>query len=508
MISALRQPRVLARALASVGLPLLTLLPFQGAPMGASASGLSGQQLGGLVAEQVTLTPVRGAIVSLLRASADGELETVGVTRSDEEGAFGFEIPTRGIYRIQAEANGLSSPLSDPLDLGPGADSVDDLALLLPSPLLMMAYACQGEVGEGFVTVVGVVRDRDGEVGLPEAIMEARWQEGARTRTLRGQSDAAGRYRICGVPAEAGFVQLQAQLLGRMGAMDEIEVSRPALVFHDVNLDLGTTASGSAGVGGTGVIQEQILMEAAARGLADLTGQLVDQINGQPITQAVIRVEGASLQALTGADGRFTFTGVQPGTYTLDIRHLGYNVQSDPVEVPAGRDVFVSLRVAPQAVVLEGIEVTTRSAVEELARLTPFRRDIVYGEAMAVEESRGSRAYEILRRASPGIQVVELFQEGAPPEVCIQTNRRVQTLTNNGGCQMVQVIVDGTRVSPQEASDFLRNLPAADIESLEFLPPSEATIRYGTGGNVANGVVLVYTRGRGPYASPLRNGIP
>lgn len=508
MTPAHRHRRVLARALACAGVSLLTLFPFSEEWVGAGTAELSGQQLSGLVAEQVTLSPVRGAVVSLLRTSADGGLETAAVTRSNEEGLFDFEVDDRAIYRVQAEANGLSSPLSEPLDLGAGADPVRDLALLLPSPLLLMAYACQAEVGEGFVTVVGVVRDRDGEVGLPEAIMEARWQEGAQTRFLRGQSDAAGRYRICGVPAEAGFVQLQAQLLGRMGVMDEIEVSRPALVLHDVNLDLGTARSGPGGVGGTGVIQEQILMEAAARGLADLTGQLVDQFTGEPITQAVIRVEGASLQALTGADGRFTFVGVQPGSYTLDIRHLGYNVQSDPVEVPAGRDVFVSLSVAPQAVELEGIEVTTRSAVEELTRLTPFRRDIVYGEAMAEEEVRGSRAYEILRRGSPGIQVTELFQEGAPPQVCIQTNRRIQTLTGQGGCQMVQVIVDGTRVSPQDASDFLRNLPAADIESIEFLPPSEATIRYGTGGNVSNGVVVVYTRGRGPYASPLRNRIP
>ena len=39
----------------------------------------------------------------------------------------------------------------------------------------------------------------------------------------------------------------------------------------------------------------------------------------------------------------------------------------------------------------------------------------------------------------------------------------------------------------------------------EFLSPLHAQIQYGIGGNTANGVVVVYTRGKGPYASPLRN---
>jgi hypothetical protein len=126
---------------------------------------------------------------------------------------------------------------------------------------------------------------------------------------------------------------------------------------------------------------------------------------------------------------------------------------------------------------------------------------------MLEEEERGASAHEVLRRASPGLQVREIHQAVGPPIVCVQSNRRVQTLTD-GGCQMVQVVVDGTRIAPQESGDFLRTLSASEIESIEFLPPAQASIVYGTGGNLANGVVVVYTRGKGPYASPLRNRRP
>jgi hypothetical protein len=468
---------------------------------------LSAQGVSGLVAEQGTLAPVAGAVVSLLQAGPDGQgLVTLTVTRTDEDGFFSFDVSTRGTYRLQADWDGYLSPTSDALELGPGTSGVDDVALLVPSRLLVMAYECQAEVGDDFVTIVGVVREPEGDVAIPEAQMEARWFVGSETRTLRVTADGSGRYRICGVPADAGFVQLQAELLGRRGPMEEIEVRRPTLVFHDPIVNIAEARNTPTGQGN--VVQERIVLEAQARALADLTGELLDQFTGTPIPQAVVRMTGTPYQALTGADGRFVFEGIQPGVHALEIRHLGYAVASEPVEVPAGRDVFVRLRVAPQAVQLEGIQVTTRSAVEELTRLTPFRRDIIYGEAMAQEELRGSRAFEILRRGSPGLQVREVYMEGQPPMVCIQTNRRVQSFRSSDGCDMVQVVMDGVRVDPGSSSDLLRNLPASEIESVEFLPPSEATIRYGTGGNSANGVVVIYTRGRGPYASPLRDQRP
>ncbi len=498
---------------ASASAPHSPRTPRRGAPGAATALvliGLSGlaapagaQVISGLVAEQITLAPVPGAVVTAFKGGANGApLESVAVTRTDEEGYFDIVLPEAGTYRVQADIDGLLSPLSEPVRVE-GDAIVDDLGLVVPSRLLLMAYECQAEVGDEFVSVVGVARDPNADVVLPNVRVEARWFDGAQTRVLAGESDSGGRYRICGVPANAGFVQLQGQLLGRMSQMEEVELTQPTLVFHDVELPLATTA----GAGQPGVIQERILMEAAARGLADLSGELIDQLSGAPIQQAIVRIRGSSLQALTGQDGRFVFNGVRPGRYLLEIRHLGYNVESDEVDVPAGQDVFLRMRVAPQAVELAGIEVTTRSAVEEITRLTPFRRDIVYGEAMLIEEERGARAYEVLRRGSPGLQVREIFQAVGPPILCIQSNRRVQGV-GDSGCQMVQVIVDGTRIAQEEAGDFLRTLSASEIESIEFLPATQATTLFGTAGNVSNGVVVVYTRGKGPYASPLRDRRP
>jgi hypothetical protein len=256
-------------------------------------------------------------------------------------------------------------------------------------------------------------------------------------------------------------------------------------------------------VGTQDVIRDRIQVEAAARALGDLSGQIYDQLSGVPLAHAVVRVEGTSHQALADDEGRFVFEGIQPGTYVLEIWNLGYTVRSDSVEVPPGRDVFVGLRAASRAVELEGIEVTTRSAVEEITRLTPFRVDVVYGEAMAAEETRGARAFEVLRRSSPGLRVREVSPERGASWVCIESNRRVMRITDAPSCEQVEVIVDGIK-SPEPAL-VLRSLPAAEIESIEFLPALEAQQQFGTAGNTANGAVVIWTRGRGPYASPLRN---
>jgi hypothetical protein len=511
-----------AAILLGSGLPVL-------ASDGASEAQVPGEvaTVSGVVVEQLTAAPVSGAIVTAYRIdearppraddAAAPAFTPAGTTRSEEDGFFELELLEAGTYRLEARFEGLTSPLSDPFEIGTEGTR-SELVLVLPSPLLTLAYACEDSAGEGFATVVGVARDPEAGVVLPDVRVEARWQEGEFTRTRSGSSDRSGRYHVCGVPPGARFVQLQGQLLGRMSAVEEVELSGPTLVLHDVELRMAEGTPRRAGPGSS-VIQERILAEAAAHGLGDLGGELLDATTGEPIRQAVVQVVGLALQAISDGNGRFRFEDVRPGSWVLEVRHLGYDVTSGPVEVPGGRDVFVRLRVEPQAIALSGIEVTARSAVQELARITPFRRDIVYGEAMAIEEERGARAHEILRRASPGIRVVERHRELGPPVVCVEMNRSVQRFMTTGAeppslsiapaCDgMVQLILDGLRVPPDETSDLLRTLPAADIESIEVLNPVEAATLYGTSGNVANGVVVIHTRGRGPYASPLRNRGP
>ncbi len=165
----------------------------------------AGQVVGGVVLEQVSLAPARGAVVTMLRVDlGTGDMEPAAVTTADVAGAFVVELPGPGAYRAQADAEGLTSPLSPPLEVT-AADTLLEFSLVVPSRLLAMAYACAEEAEAASAVLVGHVRDPATEVALPSARVTASWRDGALLRWGDAEADAAGRYRICGVaPAARG----------------------------------------------------------------------------------------------------------------------------------------------------------------------------------------------------------------------------------------------------------------------------------------------------------------
>lgn len=467
------------------------------------------QIIRGTVVEQVTGAPVEGAAVTVLREVGGGDLESAGLTVTDEEGEFLVEVDRAGRYRVQGEFDGFSTPLSGWLEAG-GVDPMPPVELILPSSQLRSALICQGQGGEGTAALVGVVRDTETGVALPEARVLAFWDGGGVERSAKSTSDGAGRYRIC-PPGDAGLVRFEVHLLGRMHTPPSVPLPGPAVVFHDLELALATSG------GPADPVPEPIVLEAAGRELADLSGEILDGSAGRPLPGVIVRVEGTPLQLLSDDDGRFVFSGIRPGVYALSLRSLGYDGATAPVEVESGQSVHVRLALEARAVEIDGVVVTARSQAESAIRTSPFRRGIVYGEVMALEEERGARAFEVLSRSAPGIRVRQHWRENAPPLLCIETNRRIQRIQQGGGggggvaglldpddgCDNAQVVVDGVRIA--DGADFLLRTPAGDIESIEFVTPVQAQITYGIGGDTANGVVVVWTRGKGPYASPLRD---
>jgi hypothetical protein len=458
----------------------------------------AGQSLSGMVAEQLSLAPVRGAVVTLFRVGGEDGLEPVGLTTTDSDGAFSFRTPGPGVYRVQADLNGLSTPLSAPLELT-RPDARTDVALLLPSALLRMALACQDGATAKTAAVVGVVRDSGSGVALPGTTVAATWREGRVVRRVEAEADGAGRYRMC-LPAGVGEVELQTLVLGKWLGHDGVDVAGPSVLIADLDVPVAFPPEAPFGA-----LQGATLTDAASEGISDLRGELLDGASGAPLPYAVVRLRSTAFQTAADESGGFAFVGLPPGSYTLEIRSLGYAVTSQAVEVPPGKNVFVDLRVAPQAVELEGLVVTARPVAERVVRVTPFRRNVVAGEKMAQEERRGALAFEALRRSAPGLRVTETYRDGGPPILCVESARGRDTF-QRPGCNSVQVVVDGVRIP--DGADFLHHTPASEIESIEYVSPMQAQILYGIGGDTANGIVVVFTRGKGPYASKKRGGGP
>ena len=55
-----------------------------------------------------------------------------------------------------------------------------------------------------------------------------------------------------------------------------------------------------------------------------VTGTVVEAGSKDPVIGAVVRLDENYLWAVTGEDGSFTLSGVQPGRYQLEVSCLGY----------------------------------------------------------------------------------------------------------------------------------------------------------------------------------------
>lgn len=99
---------------------------------------------------------------------------------------------------------------------------------------------------------------------------------------------------------------------------------------------------------------------ASAQEAVRIEGTITDDGTGEPIEGATVRLadpSGSARETITGPDGTFAFAQVAPGTYTLAVRRLGYELLSTPLEVGAEAPPRLDVRLQPQAIPLDPLEV-------------------------------------------------------------------------------------------------------------------------------------------------------
>lgn len=84
-------------------------------------------------------------------------------------------------------------------------------------------------------------------------------------------------------------------------------------------------------------------------GECELVGEISDAASLDPIAGAIIDAIGTGKTTETDAKGRFKFTGLPPGTYTLEASKLGYFAESGSVTLVPGQvaELRVGLRIKP-----------------------------------------------------------------------------------------------------------------------------------------------------------------
>lgn len=254
-----------------------------------------------------------------------------------------------------------------------------------------------------------------------------------------------------------------------------------------------------------------------------IVGRVVDATSGAGVSDVQVRVEGTTLGALSGVDGRFTIAGVPAGNVSLLVRRIGFQAKTvTGVAVAAGRAVEQNVTLGQATVQLAAVQVTAsaeRGSVN--AALNQQRNAVGVVSAVSAEQiarSPDSDAAQAVQRVS-GVTV----QEGRYV-VVRGLSERYTTASLNGArlpspepdrkvvpldlfpSSLLQSVATSKTFTPDQQGDFSGAL--VNIQTREF--PAERQIQLGTtfGYNPrATGQAMPLPRGAGlePLALASRN---
>ncbi len=214
-----------------------------------------------------------------------------------------------------------------------------------------------------------------------------------------------------------------------------------------------------------------------AQGTERITGRVASD-QGVPIAGAQVVVQGTTLGAHTGDDGRYAISSVPLGTHVVRAQRIGYAPQTQTVAVAAGQTTTADFALVAVATTL-----TTQVVV---GYTTQLRRDVSDAvssvSAEDIEDQMVATIEEGLRGRVPGVQINASGEPGRPAQIIV----RGQNFLGN---PTPLYVVDGMYLRQNP------NLNPADIESMEVLKDASAAAQYGS--QAANGVVVIRTkRGR------------
>jgi TonB-linked SusC/RagA family outer membrane protein len=226
-----------------------------------------------------------------------------------------------------------------------------------------------------------------------------------------------------------------------------------------------------------------------------ITGKVIDETN-QSLPGASVSIDGTTLGSTTDANGNYTLTNINPGTYTLSAKFIGYVVSKKTVTVTAGQSVSVSFQLQPASQSLNEVVV--------IGYGTQSKRDVT-GAITTVT----AKDFQTGTVTSPAGLI-----QGKVAGVSITTNSgepgsgatiRIRQGASLNASNDPLIVIDGVPLSNNGISGVANPLSLInpnDIESFTVLKDAAATAIYGS--RASNGVILITTK-KGTTGTPQIN---
>lgn len=230
------------------------------------------------------------------------------------------------------------------------------------------------------------------------------------------------------------------------------------------------------------VLALAMAMSAAAQGQSGISGRVTRQ-DASPLAGVMVLVQETGDIQWTTADGRYRFTSVRPGSYTLRLSLGNYSV-TEAAEVTDSETPLVETTVDWPLTFVEAIFVTSVS--RQVESLTEAPAAVTTLDAVDIARQSTSGQLPLLLASAPGVQIVQsgLYDFNVNARgFNDMVNRRVRTEIDGRDASMPQVMgyTDWASLA----------FGLGEVDQIELLRGPGGAL-YGVG--ALNGVLSVQTR--------------
>ena len=236
----------------------------------------------------------------------------------------------------------------------------------------------------------------------------------------------------------------------------------------------------AAGLLGTGALY--------AQDSGTITGVVRSALTDSVLPGALVSLDGNGLNLQAGADGRFRIAAAPRGRRQLTAKLLGYSPARVTVDVRAGEETVVDVRLRPMPTELAELTVigTPEDMDERRSRLDRIPGSVALVESAQIRETRQANLKDVLGFV-PGVYLQPRF--GAADES--QISIRGSGLRNNFHARGVNLLVNGMPYRNADGFTDFESLELLTTESIEVYKGGNA-LRYG--GSTMGGAINLETR--------------